>query len=157
MIPKAITRLQNKIQKTLRTKELMKVLFQSKEFRDLVIGLNTQDQLYDQGIDSKGRSLGEYSPATIEGTNNFRGKKSKGQRYDHITLNDTGKFYKSFRIVFEDGALRIVADGQKDDKNLFQEFGIDIVGLTEFSLSVAINAAIPILQDHIRKEISGKS
>jgi len=131
----------------------MKVLFQNPTFRKLIIDLNTQEQLFEQGIDSKGRSLGEYSIATIEGTRNFLGKKQKGQRFDHITLKDTGDFYKSFAVQLEGTTIRITADGQKEDTNLFQEYGIDIVGLTEDSMSVLATAAIPIIQKHLKDSL----
>lgn len=134
----------------------MKHLFNDRNFRKLIIDLNTEEQLFEQGIDSTGRKLGEYAIATIEGTKNFRGKKQKGQPYDHITLKDTGAFYKSFQIKYEGTSLRITADGQKDDTNLFQEYGIDIVGLTEDSMSVVITAALPIVQRYIKDVISGK-
>lgn len=125
----------------------MKHLFQQTSFRKLIIDLNTEEQLYNQGIDSKGRSLGDYSIYT-------RGlKQNKGQRYDHITLKDTGEFYRSFSIRLEGSSFRIVADGQKEDTNLFKEYGIDILGLTEDSISVVITAAIPIIQKYIKSNL----
>ena len=73
----------------------MKHLFQQTSFRKLIIDLNTEEQLYSQGVDSKGVQLGEYSIYT-KGL-----KQNKGQRTDHITLKDTGEFYKSFSIRLE--------------------------------------------------------
>jgi hypothetical protein len=152
--PKAILTLQKNLKNATSENELMKVLFQNQTFRKLIIDLNTQEQLFEQGIDSKGRSLGEYSIATIEGTRNFLGKKQKGQRFDHITLNDTGAFYRSFAVQLEGNTIRITADGQKEDTNLFQEYGIDIVGLTEDSMSVLATAAIPIIQKHLKTALT---
>lgn len=125
----------------------MKHLFSQASFRKLIIDLNTQEQLFEQGIDSKGRSLGEYSTYT-------RGlKQNKGQIFDHITLKDTGEFYRSFSLKLEGASFRIVADGQKEDTNLFKEYGIDILGLTEDSMSVVITAAIPIIQKYIKDNL----
>lgn len=125
----------------------MKHLFQQPSFRKLIIDLNTEEQLYSQGVDSKGVQLGEYSTYT-------RGlKQNKGQRFDHITLKDTGEFYKSFSIKLEGSSFRIVADGQKEDTNLFKEYGIDILGLTEDSMSVVVTAAVPIIQKYIKANL----
>lgn len=125
----------------------MKHLFSQTSFRKLIIDLNTQEQLFEQGIDSKGRSLGEYSTYT-------RGlKQNKGQRVDHITLKDTGEFYRSFSLKLEGASFRIVADAQKEDTNLFKEYGIDILGLTEDSMSVVTTAAIPIIQKYIKDNL----
>lgn len=140
-------------------RNLIKTLFEDQSFRKLIIDLNTHEQLYEKGIDSKGRSLGEYSIATIEGTKNFLGKKQKGQRYDHITLNDTGEFYNSFRVQlnYSDASIQITANGDKGDANLFQQFGVDILGLTEDSMSVLVNAAIPILKRKLKKQLQRKA
>lgn len=154
-IPKKIQNLQKNFLKATSEKELMTALFRDKSFRKLIIDLNTEEQLFEQGVDSKGRKLGNYSIATIEGTRNFLGKKQKGQRFDHITLKDTGAFYKSFSVSMEGTSFKITADGDKGDTNLFQEYGIDIVGLTEDSMSVLITAAIPIIQRHLKTSIHG--
>lgn len=125
----------------------MLFLFQNAEFRKLIIDLNTIDQLYNQGVDSRGVSLGDYTAYTKSL------KQQKGERYDHITLKDTGEFYKSFRIIFTGDALQIVANPIKDDTNLFKEFGIDIVGLTEYSMSVVITKALQLIKPYIKQQL----
>lgn len=125
----------------------MLFLFQNAEFRKLIIDLNTIDQLYNQGVDSRGVSLGDYTAYTKSL------KQQKGERYDHITLKDTGEFYKSFRIIFTGDALQIIANPIKDDTNLFKEFGIDIVGLTEYSMSVVITKALQLVKPYIKQQL----
>lgn len=124
-------------------------ILRDEEFQRFIIDLNTEEQLFEKGIDSLGASLGEYADATIEGTANFKGKLEKGQPIDHITLKDTGDFYKSFAIKVQNGGFLIVADGQKDDTNLLSEFGKEIVGLTDENLQIVIDAIkekiIPII------------
>lgn len=125
----------------------MLFLFQNAEFRKLIIDLNTIDQLYNQGVDSRGVSLGDYTAYTKSL------KQQKGERYDHITLKDTGEFYKSFRIIFTGDALQIVANPIKDDTNLFKEFGIDIVGLTEDSMAVVTTKALQLIKPYIKQQL----
>lgn len=100
----------------------------------LVIKLNTQNQLFDKGINSEGQTLasvgGSYSPLTVSI------KQSKGQPTNRVTLKDTGEFYLSFRTTPFRGGFRIEADPIKDDTNLFDEWGANIVGLTKESLDI---------------------
>ena len=106
---------------------IFEIVFNHQYIKDEIIQMNTEDQLFDKGIDSKGESLGEYSPFTIEL------KKLDGQRYDHITLKDEGDFYKSFRVSVNKVTIEITADPIKDGNNLFDDFGEDIIGLTDES------------------------
>lgn len=112
------------------------------------VDLNTDSQLFEQGIDSKGESLGEYSDVTTEI------KKAKGQRIDHITLKDTGKFYESFDAVKMPDAFTISADPIKEDTNLVEEFGADIIGLTSESREkLIVDDIIPKTRAVVLKEI----
>ena len=97
-----------------------------KEVREEIIRLNTEEQLYEDGIDSLNEKLGDYSPYTI------MIKRSKGQKTSHITLKDTGAFYESFKIEVNRTGLTIIADDtSKYDIPLTDDFGIDILGLTQ--------------------------
>ena len=119
--------LQNKINKFLKLdlkKEVIKIL-NSQQVRELIIEMQ-QTRLFETGKDSKGVSLGNYSPFTVVI------KQSKGQRVDHITLRDTGEFYESFTFYASETELVFDADAQKDENNLFDDFGIDILGLNDF-------------------------
>lgn len=120
----------------------------------LVIQLNTEgkptSQLYEKGEDSKGNKLkgksilkdGDYSPIT-------KAKKAQiGQRYDHPTLKDEGYFYLSFRVMPYQGGFIITADPIKDETNLFDELGEDIVGLNQENLE--------ILREYYKYEIQKK-
>jgi hypothetical protein len=101
------------------------------DMEELIIDLN-QDQLYEAGQDSEGKSLGKYSPYTI-GI-----KQRKGQPTNRITLYDTGEFYESFTVKYTGGELVLDANGEKDDTNLFEEYGVDILGLNDRNMSIFI-------------------
>lgn len=104
-------------------------LWKDNKVQNFIIELNTEgkptSQLYELGVDSKGDSLGEYSPYTIQ----F--KVDKGQRFDHVTLKDTGDFYETFNVKPNKKGFEIVANPNKDDDNLFEVYGKEIVGLTD--------------------------
>jgi hypothetical protein len=72
-----------------------------------IIDLN-QNQLYEQGVDAAGDPTGDYAYSTINGTSEYEGKIQKGQRYDHITLNDTGEFYNSMKVIQGSEAFAII-------------------------------------------------
>jgi len=117
------------------------------DLKKYIIKLNTIDQLFDDGIDSLGDSLGEYSPFTVEL------KKIKGQPTDRITLKDTGKFYKTFKIEVKNDSFFINANPIKEDNNLFDDFGDEIVGLTEENQIKVSKIILDNTIKYIRKQL----
>jgi hypothetical protein len=116
--------------KKLNMEQIFRRVMEQKTMQEFVFEIIRIEQLFERGIDSQGRSLGEYSPYSIEI------KRSKGQRYDHITLKDTGAFYESFTMYiyknyFEIDADPIKKDTNGEETNLFDEYGIDILGITQ--------------------------
>ena len=125
------TKLSKQIEKfrSLSENELMKYLSENQGLKEEIIYLNTYGQLY-EGIDSKGGSLGTYTPYTISI------KERKGQPTDHVTLKDTGEFYSSFNVsLTSDYDLHITAQPIKDDTDLTEKYGDAIIGLSEESIS----------------------
>lgn len=101
-----------------------------KEVQEEMIRINTEDQLEEEGIDSLGRKLGNYAPSTIAY------KRRKGQRYDHVTLKDTGDFYNSFNIKVNVNEIIFDADDfSKYDQPLFEVWGVDVLGLTDENMN----------------------
>jgi len=84
-----------------------------------------QDQLIDEGINKFGEIIGYYSYATELISN---GKKKQG---DHYNLFDTGAFFRSFVVIVGIDAIKIDANAQKGEDNLFKKFGNKIIGLTD--------------------------
>lgn len=118
---------------------------------DFIINLNTQDQLFEKGINSDGISLeeigGEYSPVTVQI------KTEKGQPVDRITLKDTGEFYDTWVVRLGSKEFEIAANPLKDETNLFDEWGEEIVGLTDESLDKLINEILPKIQAEIKRSL----
>lgn len=96
------------------------------EVKAEIIHMNTNDQLYEQGIDSTGKSLGQYAPMTVVY------KRSVGERYDHVTLFDTGEFYRSWSVRVTANGFTIDAnDVVSGSKALFDVYGENVLGLTD--------------------------
>jgi hypothetical protein len=130
LLMKDFERLLNNLNK-LDIDDIFFSLWKDSKVQSYIIELNTEgestSQLYELGEDSLGRSLGNYSPFTID-AKLFGGGDS---RIDHITLKDTGEFYESFKVKPLKTGFKITANPNKDDDNLFQIYGEDIVGLNE--------------------------
>lgn len=148
---KQLLKQSERVRKAANTYLLMLEISKDKEFIKLIIDLNTESQLYEEGINSLGEKLseigGDYSPITIQK------KEQKGQPTDRITLKDTGKFYKSFRVYFSGGDLIIVANPYKGDTNLYEDWGKEIIGLTDENLDLVKTVAQKKLLEIINKKI----
>lgn len=130
----------------LNQRDVFRMLFLDNEFTDLIIRLNTEGEQTSQliyGVNAKGQDLsdigGEYSPYTKAL------KREKGQITDHVTLKDTGYFYRSFRAVWRaenNGTILITADTIKEGgDNLIERWGRDIIGLDDQNLQILIEVA----------------
>jgi hypothetical protein len=131
--------------------KIINQILSNKSFQEFIIDLNTRDQLFDKGINSLGVKLsdigGDYAGLTLElSAAKGRPKKSASS----INLFDTGDYYKSHKIVLSKDSFEIVSDPIKDDSNLYDDWGKDIVGLTEENLQKVRDAVtekiIPIIK-----------
>ena len=134
--------------KNLSVHDMLHELSEHKDFMDFIIELNTKNQLYEMGVNSKGESIGDYSIKTI-GI-----KEEKGQITDHVTLNDTGAFYESFSVVLNSSFdFEISANVIKDTSNLIEDWGKEILGLNEDSLKLLRVKVKEILIPYVKKTI----
>ena len=101
-----------------------------------ILDLNRVDQLFNKGVDSKNRALGVYTPFTIN-SKNERGVPVPSDF--HITLFDTGQFYSTFVIIPGKDFFEIDANPIREDTNLFEDFGEDILGLNDENLQILID------------------
>lgn len=112
--------------------------------KELIIELNTQDQLFDDNVDSKGVRLnaigGNYSPVTL-----IIDKRKKSLQ--DINLFSTGEFYESWKVTVSVKGILIEAETDKGDNDLEDRWGKNIIGLTDENLGVVIEE---IKQNYIR-------
>ena len=118
--------------------KIFKLALDNSTIKDLIIFLNTDDQLGDDSLDSLGNKL--FNVFTNRGY--YSARDPKGRAGKDYTLNDTGKFWDSFKVAVKEGYIEIDADPIKDDDNLFETYGVDIVGLTDENLQILINTAL---------------
>ncbi len=134
--------------KRLTDESLWRFALNDRFTQDEIIRLNTIDQLFDEGIDSTGASLGVYQPFTIAI------KKRKGQPTDRVTLKDEGDFYRSFVIVVNSNSFDIEADDfSKYDRPLFEVYGDDVAGLTELNKRRIKEVILVKYVEYIRKKL----
>ena len=131
-----------------------------------IIRLNTEDQLFEEGIDSNSDRLegfggknylvgGEYAPYTV------MKKIEKGQRYDHPTLKNSGRFYKSFVVKVDSKGMQVMADFNVtgDDGgsgNILDSLknGLNVLGLTEENKGLLRDMLIVKYREYIRDKIA---
>lgn len=129
----ALIRLINNVNE-LTPRELFNSIFRERpNLIKYIISLNLYNQLFDQGIDSEGKQIGFYS----QNTESRNPNKPAGSPY---TLHDTGEFYESVRAVLHDGEIELRSDELKNDGYMVEIYGEDILGLTEESQELLVNA-----------------
>ena len=119
----------------------------------VITDMNSEDQLYEQGINRLGVNIMDYapySPLTIEI------KKEKGQPYNRVTLRDEGDFEQSFYVEADTQQFTIKAADWKTE-DLIQRYGRRILGLTEENKIILIWVYIyPELKAKTKEYIYGK-
>jgi len=143
-----IERLYNNVNK-LDINDVFLAMWKRNDTQDYIIELNTEEQLYEEGIRSDGSEIGNYTSYTKQ----LKTTGSGDSRIDHITLKDTGEFYKSFKVTPNKKGFRLTANPNKDDTNLFTEFGVNIVGLTKESVHKLIDFIEPMFNKELQKRL----
>jgi hypothetical protein len=111
---------------------LWRKVFNDGAFRQWVLDLIRQDQLFEKGEDGDGDVIGTYS----EFTESINPEKVAGT---HYTLFDTGDFYQSFILYVYKNYIEIDANPIKinhkgETENLFYKYGEEIIALNQANL-----------------------
>ena len=129
---------------------ILNKLIANAEVRKFILNLNTNDQLFNKGIDSQNRSLGIYTPFTVND------KQQRGVPVPsdfHITLFDTGQFYSTFVIIPGKDFFEIDANPIREDTNLFEQYGEEIVGLNDENLQKVIDLFRETISLRVREQL----
>jgi len=127
--------------------KIFKLVLDNRFIKELITHLNTDEQLGKDKVDSLGAHLGIYSHATELIS---KGRKKAGS---YITLQDTGAFWDSWKVEVKETLIDIDANPFKEDTNLFDEYGLDVLGLTDENLQILINEATKLFIDYYRKNL----
>ena len=138
--------------------------------QDWIIG-EIQDRLYDKGTDKNDKKLRTdigKSNGRLRGKLGFYAaytevvKDSKQQPINRVTLNDSGKFYKSFDVIINKTFYRIAANYKQ---GLYDNFQDSYVSLKELDSNVlelnaeqkqkfVFNVFLPLFLASIKKIIT---
>lgn len=116
---------------TLSIEDAWIIAWEDADFREWVLDLIREKQLFEKGEDKDGSVIGVYS----EYTEMLNPDKIAGTPY---TMKDTGYFFGSLFIDDWMGGehVTIDGDGEKDDNDLFEKFGYGIIGINQGNLSL---------------------
>lgn len=106
----------------LKEAQMLSKIMKDKLLIAQIIDLNTESQLYEKGVDSKGKELGEYAPITVSYFKPKAQAEGRDGRTDHVTLKDSGAFYLSFKVKRISGGIVIIANTKKDYLGTYLEF-----------------------------------
>lgn len=111
-----------------------------------IITANTDDQLFDRGVNTteeRIKNYRPYRPLTI------KIKTQKGQPTDRVTLSDTGDFHRSFKILYHPESFEFIATDWKTE-DLKRKYGKNILGLTDSNLNeITRNIIMPSLMPNL--------
>jgi len=153
MLFQPLRELTQKVIKLNQNRLLFEVIGNNKDLQNEILDLNKWSQLFDKGINSDGVLLSSVRPQGGYTSFTINIKKQKSQRTDHVTLLDSGEFYQSFKINASNDFFEIDAYPIKDNTNLFDEWGADILGLTDQSKQTLQKLLIPLLQTKLKQKL----
>jgi len=99
-----------------------------RENEEIVVEYVSENQLFEKGEDGQGRSLGNYTFATMQI------KQRKNQPTDRMTLRDTGEFHRRFYIEFSPNGFSIRSSDDKEEM-LKDEHGESIMDINDENLT----------------------
>lgn len=112
-----------------------------------IIDMNTEDQLFERGVNRNEVDISDYAPYTPF---TIQIKLEKGQPTNRVTLRDEGDFHSSFYIEYLDNGFELKASDEKTEK-LIKKYGRQILGLTDGNLQEVIDDYVkPFLISKIR-------
>lgn len=118
--------------------KIFKLALDDNEFKNLIIDLNTEKQLREQSVDSKGNRL--FNKLTQRSTYSPSDPLGRGGKPYQVFR--TGDYYDSFRVTIQNGSILITSNPLKSSNNLFDVYTSDLEGLTDENLQILIDKAL---------------
>lgn len=116
----------------------------------IIVEMIAQDQLYELGIEGRGKEIMSYMPYRPR---TIKKKLKKGQPTNRVTLKDTGSFYVSLHVEFDDDGFYVTSTQEKA-KFLLDKYGKTIFRLTDSNLKILLDRYIkPSLKEKMKEYI----
>lgn len=131
------------------------VIKNDRSLRETIINLNQINQLLLNGIDADGEKIYTYNHADGEvyAFKTLMNKVKTGRPDDKVTFFQTGKFYKTFKVLADKESFTITANFDLYGRNEISRWvNTDhILGLTDESLTIFLKELIEKLNEYIKK------
>jgi len=159
----AIRKLTDRVAK-LDENKLVNIYISDDTVKEFILDLNRVEQLFKDGIQSDGSPLtstnntpGYYSLSTQEyyagKTFSYKGQSKQKIFGEKYFLYNEGKFFSTFVIVPQKDGFLIDANPQRERTNIIEEYGKEIIGLTDENLQIFINSFREAIVDIVKREL----
>lgn len=152
-------RLQDVVNNVLNADEdkLFVTVIGKEKVKDLIVKLNTVEQLFKQGVNYKGNSLGVYSELTEEinegRTFSVEGESRKKIAGETYILFEDGDFYNSVRVRVYKDYFTVESVHRLDDGREIADKFKNILGLTTESKNELGKEIIPEVRKEAKKVV----
>ncbi len=117
--------------------------------KELVIELQTTEQLGKEHVDSEGEDLFN----TLTGRTTYSLFDEQGRGGQQYKLFDTGAFWESTEVEVTQTEIVIKMNPVKDDDNLFEIYGANVEGLTTENIEILTREALKLHIQFFRQEL----
>ena len=132
--------------------QIFKIVVDNRTIKDLIVFLNTEQQMGEEHVDSLGQELfNKFTDRTTYSL--FQEKRHRERAGKPYRLFDTGDYWDSFEAKVGNGFIVIKSDPRKGDDNIEDSFGNNLEGLTDESLKALIKLAHEFYVKWYRREI----
>jgi hypothetical protein len=126
--------------------------FKDKSIQEYAIILNTDDQLFNEGVDRNGEIVGYYGRKTEELNKGktFAGKQKIAE--EKYFFYDTGSLFNSFSFSISEDGFTITATDVEKLESVMQDPDM-LVGLTQESETALALEVLPLIREYIIKTL----
>jgi hypothetical protein len=124
-----------------------RVIVVAKTEQPTIERLNTDEQMFNKGERADGAAITPPYTAFTKAV-----KSQTGQPTNRVTLRDTGAFHRSVSVQWQATEFKLVANDPKTP-DLVRKYSLQILGLSDDSLTVLNRFLLPKLQNDFRKSI----
>lgn len=134
------------------------IIRREKTIQKWIISLNQFEQLFDKGIDADGQKIYTYNHADGEvyAVKTLIKKVKTGIPDDKVTFFQTGKFYKTFKILTDNKSFTITANFDLYGTNEINRWvnTEHILGLTDENMQLLIDELTKKLIEYLREVLN---